>query len=855
GAYGLFVIPSASIYTSHAEALADIRYTGSLAAVIYAQGTGPALSGTYGDTHQHTSSAAVLVESVAANAGFKIEFWDEDSTFPASEGDAGSATESFIVDFDSSSPSFIRNVLNTNPQRLESENFGSAQTKKYWVGETYERSVMNLISSAGSSSAGQMYGVLLPLVSGSDLGWHERLREAQPAKTGWFINRTTLTGSGVISAYNAAQQDKLFRLVSLSEGEFFQNRYYVAIEDLKLGNTVNSNSTFSVVIKEYGGGQVEKFSNLNLDPNSTDYISRRIGDQQETWDTSAKKFTVSGEHPNISDYVRVEVASNVENGSISDQQKLPMGFLGPVRPKGFAIAFNNLGNNNIVIDAANASTYNSAEAKNLYVTGGLATEAPAYPYSELTGLKLIDANKLFWTGSFSWPTLELTETGTNANDTDYMANDYFGMNIQKATLRDGHVDFLRELPSDSGAGNAASVHLGETDTAPAAALELSFAFSLNDVVLGTNGKYYWQSGSFAEENSYSAISGSAALLDNNVKQYVAPFFGGTDGVDITKTQPFSNAILSGKTEATHYAYYSVDKVLDIASEPELSSYDVISMPGLTNTKLTDKMIASCESRGDSLAIVDLAGIYKPRYENGGTVSNGSVSSFVTTVKARQDASTAYNSSHGATYYPSLKLTGDDGLSLIVPPSVGAIGALAKTDAVKAPWFAPAGFNQGGLAELGGREGPKVTGVNDVLKKSERDQLYQLNVNPIARLSNQIVIFGQKTLQQTPSALDRVNVRRLMIYIKKRIGDIANTILFDQNLQATWNRFKASADRVLADVQAEFGLEEYKIVLDSSTTTPDLVDRNILYAKIFIKPARSIEFIAVDFVITRSGIEL
>jgi len=135
------------------------------------------------------------------------------------------------------------------------------------------------------------------------------------------------------------------------------------------------------------------------------------------------------------------------------------------------------------------------------------------------------------------------------------------------------------------------------------------------------------------------------------------------------------------------------------------------------------------------------------------------------------------------------------------------------------------------------------------------QLYQLNVNPIARLSNQIVIFGQKTLQQTPSALDRVNVRRLMIYIKKRIGDLANTILFDQNLQATWNRFNAGADKVLSAIQSEYGLEEYKIVLDSSTTTPDLVDRNILYAKIYIKPARSIEFIAVDFVITRSGIEL
>ena len=189
------------------------------------------------------------------------------------------------------------------------------------------------------------------------------------------------------------------------------------------------------------------------------------------------------------------------------------------------------------------------------------------------------------------------------------------------------------------------------------------------------------------------------------------------------------------------------------------------------------------------------------------------------------------------------------------PLLGALGALARTDAVKAPWFAPAGFNQGGLSELGGRTGPKIVGVNDVLKKNERDTLYQLNINPIARLSNQIVIFGQKTLQQTPSALDRVNVRRLMIHVKRQIGDIANTILFDQNLQTTWNRFKSKADAVLKTIQSEFGIAEYKLVLDSSTTTPDLVDRNILYAKIFIKPAQSIEFIAIDFVITQSGIEL
>ena len=143
-----------------------------------------------------------------------------------------------------------------------------------------------------------------------------------------------------------------------------------------------------------------------------------------------------------------------------------------------------------------------------------------------------------------------------------------------------------------------------------------------------------------------------------------------------------------------------------------------------------------------------------------------------------------------------------------------------------------------------------------MTKADRDTLYQVNINPIARFpaTGDTVIFGQKTLQQDASALDRINVRRLMNYLKKEIGDIADTILFDQNIQATWNRFKAQADIVLSQVKADFGITEYKLVLDETTTTPDLQDRNILYAKVFVKPARAIEFIAVDFVITQSGVE-
>ena len=140
-----------------------------------------------------------------------------------------------------------------------------------------------------------------------------------------------------------------------------------------------------------------------------------------------------------------------------------------------------------------------------------------------------------------------------------------------------------------------------------------------------------------------------------------------------------------------------------------------------------------------------------------------------------------------------------------------------------------------------------------MNSKDRDKLYAANVNPIATFPSEgIVVFGQKTLQITPSALDRINVRRLLIFLKKEISRIAATILFDPNVEVTWARFRNQAETFLAGVKAGLGLSEYKVVLDSTTTTPDLIDRNALYAKIFLKPARAIEFIAIDFVITRTG---
>ena len=242
--------------------------------------------------------------------------------------------------------------------------------------------------------------------------------------------------------------------------------------------------------------------------------------------------------------------------------------------------------------------------------------------------------------------------------------------------------------------------------------------------------------------------------------------------------------------------------------------------------------------------------YTPRSESTVSARNNigsTITSAIANLRAR-----GLNTSYGCTFYPWVRARDTIGGQLLwLPPSVAAIGTFSSSQRKTQVWFAPAGFNRGGLTE--GSAGIPVVDVAHQLRRKDRDDLYAANINPIAKFPAEgIVIFGQKTLQVTPSALDRINVRRLMIFVKKRISQMASRILFDPNVKTTWARFTSRVDPFLADVKTNFGLTDYKVVLDETTTTPDMVDRNILYAKIFLKPTRAIEYIAIDFNITRTG---
>jgi len=378
-------------------------------------------------------------------------------------------------------------------------------------------------------------------------------------------------------------------------------------------------------------------------------------------------------------------------------------------------------------------------------------------------------------------------------------------------------------------------------------------FSMDNIVSGATA-FTYTSGSRTETTSYTAGAGKdyRSLLDLGYDSFAAPFFGGFDGFDITVPDPLANTqILAAGTKENSYEFNTVRQALETLADPELLDFNVLAVPGLTHEGLSNYQMDLCQERRDALALIDLPSVYTPFAEeyvaDKKLRANRNVIGTVQALRARR-----LDNSYACTFYPWVQTRDSvNGQTLWIPPSVAMMGVLGSSQAKSDVWFAPAGFNRGGLSD--GAAGIPILNASSRLSSKERDMLYDVSINPIASFpSTGIVVFGQKTLQARKSALDRINVRRLVIFLKKQISVLSTQVLFEQNVQATWDRFKGLIEPFLANVKTRYGLTEYKLVLDETTTTPDLIDQNILYAKIMIKPARAIEFIAIDFIIANTG---
>ena len=362
--------------------------------------------------------------------------------------------------------------------------------------------------------------------------------------------------------------------------------------------------------------------------------------------------------------------------------------------------------------------------------------------------------------------------------------------------------------------------------------------------LKTDDGYYLQTtGSYRGGSRYvrvSNIANTPNYLNSNgtiaVPAYSAslPFtglgsFSGATGT-IMSNAKFYDQITATNTQGILSSSY--DSMINLLANKDDYQYNIIMTPGLCDnltghSSQINSIISNCQDRGDCIYIADLA-------EYGQTTT--------TVVSKAQNKNTSY----AASYWPWVQVADpNSGQNVWVPASTVVGGVYAYNDSVSEPWFAPAGINRGGLGT--------VIQAERKLPQATRDTLYEGKVNPIATFPGQgIVVYGQKTLQTRASALDRVNVRRLLIALKSYISQVANTLVFEQNSAATRNNFLAQVNPYLENVQQRQGLYAFKVIMDSSNNTADVIDRNELVGQIYVQPTKTAEFIYLDFIVTPTG---
>jgi hypothetical protein len=335
-----------------------------------------------------------------------------------------------------------------------------------------------------------------------------------------------------------------------------------------------------------------------------------------------------------------------------------------------------------------------------------------------------------------------------------------------------------------------------------------------------------------------AANGGTLSVGSSLAQFVVAFQEGFDGMNPATTIAKGDSITNGNSQGFNLASLttsgSVAYMKHINALSNADEYDInmVVVPGVNkidHNALFTQIVDMVENRADAFFIGDMGS------------SNHTLDETI-----GQFGSADIDSNYVGTYYPWVKTIDVNTNKLIsIPPSVLLPGVFAANDRVAAEWFAPAGLNRGGLVG--------AVSVLDRLTQSDKDKLYEAKVNPIVQFPGQgIVVFGQKTLQDKPSALDRINVRRLLLTVRKYIASTSRYLVFEQNTAETRNRFLNIANPYLESIQQRQGLYAFKVVMDETNNTPDVIDRNIMKGAIFLQPTKTAEFIQIDFNILPTG---
>jgi len=821
-------------------------------------GVALSLSGNYNSSNTPTATAAAgygVSGSISTADGAFVMFLNGHIS---SESWPNVITSSMATN---SGSAYFSNILNKDPSKLQEA--GHYLYASYDVpGILANITGSGIITNPGTLGDAGKQDVVF--ITSSSIG-----RDTSNATTPnfeQFRERYTHPVSPFVTSQNyGGNKYNLFRLHSVSDGltantdlspDLLRN-LKVTISNISPATSANPFPTFTLSLNyielppppsgpESPKGPPElpgPFTGLTLDPNSTNYIASVIGDQNIYFDfdrsNGSQKIVVAGDYPVNNNFVRIELSEDFLAGNVP-QDAIPAGF------RGYGYVFTS---------GSQLSTYASTDP--LLVAGktGILGSAIIPPVPVRQDIVAGGSTTTIGPG-LTWGTQFQKVSSITDSNADTTINDSIG-------------SYLKFFPSYDTGGKHFFV-----DNSIDANVFCNNEFSIENIQVTTGalgevpGKaesINWVEATYIRQgnivpnptNKTRALAVTDLLTtapSSNRDNVAFTFFmqGGFDGTNIFDSQKASLTNIAAKREiddATNQGgvngptVSAYKKAIDVMGSTSDVTIQLLAMPGIRVPAITNYAISAIENRFDALYLMD---IEQKNALNAYITSSAEVVSVSNTVS--DFSSRGLNTSFAAAYFPDLSVNSPDGGSgtVMVPPSVAVLSAYAKNDTY-APWYAPAGTTRG------------VVPASDLAvplteNNASLGTIYDADINPIVKLSTgtQTVVWGQKTLLKTTSSLDRVNVRRLLIDIRRRVRSVANSLLFEPNTQATLARFNALVNPIMQDAQTRFGITRYKVIIDTSTTTQADVDNNTIKGKIFLQPVRTAEFISIDFVVNASS---
>jgi len=761
--------------------------------------------------------------------------------------------------FDMTAPNYFKNVLNTDPLRLhQAGHFVYANWDVHPSTAVITGSgLISTLSGAGASTAAKT-GIETAAFLTTGSTSRNTGSDVIPNYEAWTNRFSHCRSPWVISQKFGGSATNLFRLYALDAGVDISTKYKISIENIVPStDPTNKYGSFDLIIRDWNDNDsnvraLEQWRGMNLDVSSDRYIGKIIGDVNGFYDfdqtESGQKLIIDGAYENKSNLVRVEVSSVVDNQA-ADSSALPFGIRGPMH-----------------LITSGSAPMTSPSSTQLAVSNILkkTIQLPLPIRKNITqgsGAKLSVNPLLYWGARFEHITSLSTPNGSTQRD-------------------ESMESFAKYFPDFSTTKQNIVVgdNSGTPDTSANGVLDVDVfnrnLFTLENIQVVTASTQLadpaqWASAVYVRDGNISTNSttktrrvaaGDFIQANRRFLKYTFFMQGGFDGVNIfdkNESEINNTAVVADMYDTNRGlnngpSVKSYNKALDIMKNVVNVDVQLLAIPGIRHPIVTDYAVGAVEDRFDALYLMDIEQIDN---NNTNVVNDNQLPSVTLTVNTLKNRS--LDSSFAAAYFPDVIIPDPTTkTNVVVPPSVAVLGALALNDSVGHPWFAPAGFSRGALQT--------TLEARVQLSKTNMDNMYDVNINPLVAFPGNatsgtqpkggVVVWGQKTLQAAASALDRVNVRRLLIDIRRQVRDISYTIIFEPNRETTLAKFSAAITPRLQRIQALAGLEKFKIVIDSSTTTQQDVENNTIRGKIFLVPTKSIEYASLDFVVTNNIVQ-